>query len=111
MSHIDDLYEWTKRAINDCKKQSQAEMCGELIDIFEKRNPPEYLIKSLRELLKIVELSVISQTKIDDTIQIKEKVWEMYNAGHSPKEISELLDINYQYCIDIMNRKRKAASK
>lgn len=111
MSKIDDLYDWIKKVINSCDDISQIEPCGELIDIFERRKPPEYLVKSLRELLKIIEQSVISKKKITDNIKIKEKIYDMHIAGHSPVEISEMLGVNYQFCIDTLNKKRKSGKK
>lgn len=111
MGQIDDLYNWIKKVIQSCEEPCQIEPCGELIDIFEKRKPPEYLVKSLRELLKIIEKSVVSTKKITDNIQTKEKIYQMHNSGHSPKEISELLNVNYQQCIDILNKKRKDSAK
>lgn len=110
-AQIDELYGWIKKVISSCEAPCHIEPCSELIDIFERRNPPEYLVKSLRELLKIHEQSVnASKNKLDKS-HLEERINELFNTGNSPKEIADILDQKYHVVLDVINRKRKSSKK
>lgn len=110
-TQIDKLYEWLKKVISSCNDYVHIEPCSELIDIFARRNPPEYLVKSLRELLKIHEQSVLSSKKKVDKSNMDDKIYDLFKAGHSPKEITGMLGQKYHIVLDVINRKTKPSKK
>lgn len=110
-AQIDKLYEWIKKVICSCDDIVHIHPCGELIDIFEKRNPPKYLVNGLRELLKVYESSVISSKKKSDVISDEDKIYEMFNSGHSPREISNMTSKKYHAILHIINKKQKYIDK
>lgn len=110
-AQIDTLYEWIKKVINSCDDLIYVGPCSELIDIFERRNPPAYLVNALRKLLEIHEASIIASNKKTDKAPIEDRIYELFNSGHSPNEISDMLSQKYHVVLGVINRKMKSAIK
>lgn len=110
-TQINELYEWIKKIINSCEKLIHIQPCYELIDIFERRSPPEYLVKALKELVKIHEASLMKSKKKADKIPVEDRIYELFNSGHSPIEITQILNQKYHVVLDVIDKKRKTSKK
>ena len=110
-AQTDELYDWIKKVICSCDDFFHIEPCSGLIDIFERKNPPEYLVKSLRELLKIHEKSISKSEKKSEKLKIDDRIFELFNSGHSVKDISAMLDMKNHQVLAVVNNKLGSLKK
>lgn len=110
-NQTDKLYEWIKKIICSCSDFAHVDPCKELIDIFEMKNPPDYLIKSLRELIKIHEQSILSSEKKSDKNNIVDRVYGLFLKGNSIKEIANMLNMKIHVVNNIIDNKMKNVKK
>lgn len=108
MSEINTIYTFISGIINTCKCMSHIEPCEVLIDFYEKKGAEKYIIKSLRESLKIRVKIVKENNKVEEKESIEEKAWNMFKSGsHTIGEIEKELKIKYSKIQEIIKERMK----
>lgn len=108
MAEKDRIHSWIGNIINSCEHPSHIEPCEVLITFYEKKGAEAYLIKSLKESLKLKVLIIQEKAKNEKIATTEEEVWNMFQSGnYTMKQISEKLNIKLLKCQEIINRKIK----
>lgn len=108
MAETDRIYGWISNVINSCEHPSHIEPCGVLITFYEKKGADPYLIKALRESLKIQVLIIQDKHKNKEQASKEDEVWIMFSSGkYNVKQISDALSIKLLKCHEIINNKMR----